>query len=250
MAKKRKKKSTGSRIDTFALQPGRKIGKGYVVDSRLGSGWEGEVYRVVEQRTGAFRAAKLFFPQRNLNDRALDFYATKLENLSVCPLLIRYHHLESMRFRGQEVTVLISEYVEGKILSNLIEQQRGKRLPEFEALHLLYALISGLEEIHLLGDYHGDLHTDNLIVQRRGVHYEVKVVDLLDLGRPTKAKIKKDVVDSVRILYDMLGGQPRYRRQRPEIKHIIAGLKQSLIEKRFPTAGALREHLDVFDWNE
>ena len=237
------------RIETFDLKPGRRIGRGYCVESRLGSGWEGEVYRIIESRTGAARAAKLFFPHRNAKDHALDFYARKLERLSDCPLLIRYHHLETIRHRGQDVTVLISEYVEGELLSDLILRQRGKRFPPFEALHLLNALASGLEEIHGLGDYHGDLHVDNLIVQRRGVHFDLKLVDLLNLGRPTAAKIRKDVVDSVRILYDMVGGQAHYRHQPPEIKTIVAGLKRTLIERRFPTAGALREHLDEFEWD-
>ena len=56
-------------IDSFSLQPGRQIGGKYIVDVKLGSGWEGEVYKVVESRTGINRAAKLFYPKRNVRDQ-------------------------------------------------------------------------------------------------------------------------------------------------------------------------------------
>ena len=236
-------------VDSFALAPGRAIGGKYVVQSLLGSGWEGEVYRVIEQRSRATRAAKLFFPHRNERDRALDFYARKLEQLRDCPLVIKYLHTESIRFRRAPVTVLISEYVEGELLHNLIKNSRGKRLPQFEALRILYAIVSGLEQIHAKRDYHGDLHDRNVLVRRRGVHFDVKVVDLFNLGRPTALNIREDVVDCVRLLYDMLGGQKRYAEHPPEIKHIICGLKRSMIMKRFPTARQLREHLDRFEWS-
>ena len=54
---------TAQRIETFNLKPGRVIAGKYLVERRLGGGWEGEVYKVIEQRTGAHRAAKLFKPE-------------------------------------------------------------------------------------------------------------------------------------------------------------------------------------------
>ncbi|MEJ2325147.1 MAG: serine/threonine protein kinase [Nitrospirota bacterium] len=39
-------------IEAFDLDPGRKLVGKYEVVSRLGSGWEGEVYKIVEVRTG------------------------------------------------------------------------------------------------------------------------------------------------------------------------------------------------------
>ncbi|MCA9278655.1 MAG: protein kinase [Phycisphaeraceae bacterium] len=237
-----------TRLYTFDLAPGRVIGNKYVVESRLGGGWEGEVYRVNERRTGARRAAKLFFPQRNERDKAVDFYAKKLEQLRGCPIVIEYHHQETLRYKGAPVSVLISEYVEGTILSKFIAGRPGKRLPEFEALHVLYGLAAGLEQIHTRRDYHGDIHAGNVLIQRRGVHFDVKLVDLFNLGRPTAANIREDVVQSIKLFYDMLGGQRWYQAQRQEVKWLICGLKRSMIAKRFPTARHLREHLDTFQW--
>ena len=236
-------------LDSFDLQPGRVIGGKYAVESLLGAGWEGEVYRVIEKRSGAKRAAKLFFPKRNERDKALDFYASKLEHLSDCEIVIKYHHTEALRYRGTPVTALISEYVEGTLLHDLIRSRPGKRLPEYEALAILYKLVLGLEQIHARRDYHGDLHSGNVLIRRVGVHFKIKLVDLYNLGRPTAANRKEDVIDSIHLLHEMLGGQPRYAALRPELKRLICGLKRSIIIKRYPTARALRDHLDTFDWS-
>ena len=129
---------------------------------------------MVEARTGIRRAAKLFFPHRNVGDRTARIYAQKIERLRKCPIVIQYHHSETIYHLGFRASCLISELVEGEILSAFVARQRGKRLPPFEALHLLYALSSGVEHIHAARDYHGDLHDDNVLVTRRGVFFEVK----------------------------------------------------------------------------
>lgn len=235
--------------DSLDLVPGRVIGGEYVVESRLGEGWEGRVYLVRERRTGAARAAKLFFPERNDRDRAVDFYARKLEQLRECDIIIKYHHAETIRIAGHPVTVLISEFVDGMLLGELVKSRPGTRLPLFEALHVLHGLASGLEEVHARREYHGDLHVGNILVQRRGVHVVLKLVDLLDLGRPTRRNIADDVVDLVRLFQDMLGGKSVYASLPPEIKHIIAARRAPTIRERFPTAAALRTYLDTFTWS-
>lgn len=242
--------SRNHRVESFELSPGRVIGGKYEVESLLGAGWEGEVYKVFERRTGAPRAAKLFFPQRNERDKALNFYARKLEQLRDCELLIQYHHSEEIRWRGARVTALISEFVEGAILEDFIKAQPGKRFTVFQALHLLRELAEGVEQIHDHGEYHGDLHIGNLLIRRWGVWFDIKLVDLYDMGRSTGANRRADVVEMIRVFHDCLGGQKRYASQPPEVKEICCGLKRSVIERKFPTARALREHLDEFEWSD
>ena len=236
------------RIESFDLHPGRVIGGKYVVDGRLGGGWEGEVYKVLERKTGAWRAAKLFFPQRNVGDRAVTFYAKKLERLRKCSIVIQYHHSEAIRYRGVPITCLISEYVEGELLSNFVARQPGKRLHPFEALHLTYALVRGLEAIHAVREYHGDLHDTNVLVSRVGILFDVRVVDFYHWGAPTAAHRFDDVADLIRLLYDAVGGRRRYASQPTVIKSICRGLRKDLIRRSFPTARHLREHLESFSW--
>jgi tRNA A-37 threonylcarbamoyl transferase component Bud32 len=236
------------KVESFDLEPGRILARKYEVVSRLGSGWEGEVYKIRELGSGIERAAKLFFPHRNVGNRVADTYARKLHRLRECPIVIQYHQQETLQFRRTPVTVLISEYVEGVLLSDYLSRQRGRRLHVFQAIHLLHALAVGIESIHHQGEYHGDLHSDNIIVRRLGLSYELKLLDFFHLGRSRRENRRADICDVIRIFYDALGGQARYRYQPREVKTICCGLKRSLILDRFPTASSLRVHLETQAW--
>ncbi|MBW2527029.1 MAG: protein kinase [Deltaproteobacteria bacterium] len=236
-------------IDAFDLAIGRVLAKKYVVQRKLGAGWEGEVYEVVEQRTGIRRAAKLYYPQRNLRDRAVRYYANKLELLRKCSMVTQYAHSETVRLRGQDVTCMLSELVEGEILSEFVRRQPGKRLRPFEALHLCYALTCGVEEIHDAGEYHGDLHEDNVLVTRRGVFFDASFVDFFPRGRPTAARFRDDVVDLAQLLFDAVGGAAHYRAQPRQIKAICRGMRRQRILGAYPTVHHLRAHLESFSWD-
>ena len=238
------------KINAFNLAPGRVLARKYEVIRQLGAGWEGEVYLIRELTTGIERTAKLFFPQRNLRDKNTHFYATKLHKLRHCPIVIQYSHQDSITVQGQPVTLLISEFVEGELLSRFIQRHPGKRLTAFEAVHLLHALASGMECIHAMGEYHGDLHSENIIIKSFGLRFELKLVDLFHLGAPTREHIRMDTVDMIHVFYEALGGQKHYSRQPPEIKAIINGLKRSLILKKFKSAGQLRQYLETMRWSQ
>ena len=239
---------TGSHIEIFNLLPGRIIASKYEVLASLGSGWEGEVYLIRERNTGIARAAKLFFPHRNIRNRTSTFYARKLHTLRHCPVVIQYHTEETITVRSTPVMVLISEYVEGEILRAFLEQQPGKRLRPFQALHLLHALAVGVECIHQHRDYHGDLHSGNIIVQRFGLGFDLKLLDMFQWASPKAWNRQDDICDLVRLLYDALGGARHYPNQPEAIKAICRGLKRSLILDRFPTMSHLRSHLETMEW--
>ncbi len=235
-------------IDGFDLQPGRVIARKYEVVSKLGAGWEGEVYRIRERNTKIERAAKLFFPKRNIRNKTSNFYARKLHKLRPCPILIQYHTEETITFRRHPITVLISEYVEGELLSEFLKRQRGRKLSPFQALHLLHALVVGIECIHRLREYHGDLHTDNVIVNRYGLRFDLKVLDMFHWSAPKRENMQDDICDLIRIFYDALGGAKPYARQPKEVKHICCGLKRGLILEKFPSVSVLRQHLESMEW--
>ena len=171
---------TSKRIQEFDFRPGHRIARKYEVIARIGTGWEGEVYKIRETGTGIERAAKAFFPHRNVRNRTAREFARRLHALRECPIIIQYYTQEIIRFRGQEVTVLLSEFVEGELLSEYVARAPGKRLHVFQAVHLLHALASGLESIHRAGEYHGDLHEDNIMVRRVGLFYELKLLNPFD----------------------------------------------------------------------
>ena len=236
-------------VEQFDFVSGRVLARKYEVIDLLGAGWEGEVYLVREISTGIEHAAKFFFPQRNKGNRNLIQYARKLHKLRHCPIIIQYHTQDTIVFQGQPTAFLVSDYVEGQILSEFLRQQPGKRLDAFQGLHLLHTLAAGIDSIHHMGEYHGDLHTDNIIIKRMGVGFDVKLLDFYDWKTPKKANIKDDVIDLIRIFYDALGGQKTYAKQPPVAKAIICGLKKNLILKKFRTAGQLREYLETMSWD-
>lgn len=239
---------TRSTINSFNLHPGRVLAQKYEVIDLLGAGWEGEVYLIREISTDIERTAKLFFPERNKNNKSIKFYARKLHRLRQCPIVIQYHTSEVIRYQNEEITLLVSEFVEGELLSGFLKRQPGSRLTSFQALHLLHALASGIECIHAMKEYHGDLHTDNIIVQRFGLGFELKLLDFYHWGAPKPINIHEDVVDMVKIFYESIGGAKHYAKQPEQIKLICRGLKHSLILKNFKTAGQLREYLERMSW--
>lgn len=237
-----------TRLESFELEAGRSIAGKYVVVEKVGEGWEGEVYKVRESRSGIEHAAKLFYPHRDKGNNAVLAYAQKLHKLRNCSMVVRYHTEESMMVKGNSVFALISEFVEGELLSDLMASRPGKRLHPYEALHVLYALARGMSQIHQLGEYHGDLHTDNIIVVRHGLNIELKLLDMYYWGKPSNKKLHDDVVDMMTILYEVTGGQKHYRKQPPAIKRLCRGLKRSLILENFSDAIQLASHLENLEW--
>jgi tRNA A-37 threonylcarbamoyl transferase component Bud32 len=233
----------------FDFPPGRGIAGKYQVEELLGSGYEGEVYRIIEKSTGIRRAAKFYYPHRDPTGKAAIAYARKLDALRHCPILLQYHHQEVATVRRKKVIVVISELVEGQKLSEFLHRQGRHGLSTFEALHVLYVLARGIAPIHARGEYHGDIHDDNIMIRRQGIGFEVKLLDFFDLGRPSRAKIQKDVLNLVEVFHTIVGGREKYGRQPRVVKDIIRGLKDSLILQRFSSAGDIQRHLETLQWN-
>lgn len=236
------------KVVSFGLQPGRRIGPMYQVEQRLGAGSEGEVYQIREIETGIHRAAKLYFPHINPSGKRAVWYAKKLNKLRNCRLVLQYYHTQEIQVSRQRILCLISEFCEGIPVEQWASMQRGKRVPVYMALHLLYALVVGLEEVHAVGEYHADVHSQNILVQPRGVGFILKLLDFYNWGRRAKYKQSQDIVDSVRVFYELLGGAEYYSRHTKEVRYICAGMQRTRILKHFPTMSALRLYLESFEW--
>lgn len=235
-------------ITEFDFVPGRKIAGKYEIIARVGSGYEGEVYLIAETATGIERAAKFFFPQRNPQNVNARRYAQKLHKLRHCDILIQYHHQEKVKFKTYEIACLISDFVEGDLLSDILRRAKGNRLQVYEAVHLLYALVVGVEKIHAVGEYHGDLHTENVFVQKYGVGFNVKLIDLFHHKDTKVQNMQFDILNLIRIFYDSLGGAKHYAQLPREVKGIICGLRKTAILKKFRTIAKLRQHLESIQW--
>jgi len=236
------------RIKRFDFPPGRIVAGRYQIEQLLGSGWEGEVYAIVERATGIRRAAKFYYPHRDPMGKVAIAYARKLDALRHCPILMQYYHQEIALVKRKKVTVVISELVEGQQLSEFLARQPRKRLSAFEALHVLYELAKGIAPIHARGEYHGDIHDDNIMIRRRGIGFDVKLLDFFDLGKPSRDKIHKDVLNLVQVFHTLVGGAKFYAKQPRVVKEIIRGQKDTLILERFGSAGDIQRWLETLVW--
>ena len=236
------------KIDAFNLPTGEIIAKKYRIRSKLGGGLEGEVYLIEELSTGILRAAKFYYPQNNKKNRSAIFQAKKMHALRHCPILVQYIAEEQTYVQQSLITIQISEYVEGMRLSNFLKKQPGKRLAPFQALHLLYALAEGIAAIHAQKDYHGDIHSENIMVCRYGLGFQLKMFDFFHYGKSTREHIFDDVVQCIQVFHEVLGGTRHYAKQPKEVKAICCGLKRSLIAKKFRHAGDLKLYLEQMEW--
>jgi len=235
-------------ITTFNFTPGRKVGRGYVIENRLGGGTEGEVYRIRELHTGIHRAAKFYFPHRDPKRKISIRMAQKLNTLRHCPIVLQYHHSEIVTVRKQQVVAMISDLCEGEPLEHWIAHFRGKYLPTYMALHVFFNLVRGLETIHAMGEYHADVHSQNILIRPTGVRFELKLVDFYDWGRPAKHKQRQDIFDAVQVFLECLGGRARLAKLPAEVRYIFGAMRRPTILRRFPTITHLRQHLEMFEW--
>ncbi len=233
----------------FNLEAGAMLADKYEVVSFLGGGIEGEVYKIRERGTRIERAAKLFYPERNPGGRAARRQAKKLHKLRASLILIQYHTFETIQWEGETVSISISEYVEGELLSTYLKRYRGKRLPLFQAVHLLHALSVGVESIHHSGEYHGDLHVDNIIVERLGLTFDLKLIDLHHWGPANKDNRQFDLCCMIRLFYDAVGGQKMYAKHPQWVRELCCGLKKSLILRKFRDVSDLRIYLEAEEWS-
>lgn len=231
------------------LSEGQLIAQKYEIVTLLGSGWEGEVYLTREKGTGIERTAKFFYPKRNQNNKCAMMYAKKLHKLRETPNIIRYHNQERVMIDDAPVTALISEYVDGEQLSEFVARHRGKKLELYMALHVFYHVVIGLERIHDSGEYHGDLHSDNIMLKQKGIGFQIKFLDFYNWGASLSEMKKGDIVDLVRLFYEMLGGQKTYSQQPYFVKDIICGNKTHLILRKYKSVADVKRKIDQIEWS-
>src|SRR5437667_421126 len=101
-------------VRRFDFAPGRKIDGKYEIERPLGSGWEGEVYAIIERTTGIRRAAKFYYPYRDPTGKAAIAYARKLDALRLWLNLIEvFHVIVGGRERYARQPQIVKEIIRG-----------------------------------------------------------------------------------------------------------------------------------------
>ncbi len=232
----------------FDFETGRVIAGKFRIMKKLGSGWEGEVYKAEEMVTKVPVALKFFYPRRNRNNKVARQYAQRLHKLSESPVSINYYTQDSIKVRGEDITCFVYEYADGMILSHYLKRQPGGRIGIMQGLLLLHSLAKGIENVHFHNEYHGDLHTDNIIIKRKGLGFEFKLLDMYNWGDAKSLNKAEDIVNLIRIFYEAIGGRKHYAKHPKEVKEICMGLRSNLILKKFRTASILLQYIENIEW--
>jgi len=233
-------------VSNFALIPGTSIAGKYIVLEELGRGVEGETYLVEERATKIERAAKLFYPERNRGGMAARASARMHHRLGMCSGVVRYVTYEEIFVEGRSVSVLVSEFVNGLPLFRFLKQQPDKRLGPFEALHFLRALAVALAELHQQDVAHGDVHDENIMLQRRGLGFDARLVDVA--GNRHGWSKRDDVVGALKLFEQAVGGGARYQKMPLPVRRALGSMRRDRINARFPSAQRIVDALDNIDW--
>jgi serine/threonine protein kinase len=239
----------GSGLAHYNFSPGLVLARKYEVVERVGARHSGELYRLSEQATGIERTAKFFHPRIDPHNRCASHCARKLHRLRHCDILVQYRTQETISVAGRDVTFLVAEAVSGRPLAALAGAARGGHLSWFEALHLLHALALGLEKVHAAGEAHGDLTLDNVLARRRGLAFQVKLLDLNPAAGPRSTEIRDDVLAMMGLFLEVAGGVRALARLPAAVKAVVADLRRAVAEGRYRDAGAVRRHLEELAWS-
>ena len=152
---------------------GRHLGS-YRIESRLGAGGMGEVYRATDVRLQRSVALKIL-PSHLREDRYL---RERLEREALAVAALRHPHICVLYDIGvhDDIQFIVMEYLEGQTLAERLT--RGPLLVG-EALTYALEIAEALVETHRHGVVHGDLKPANIMLTAAGAK-------LLDYGLATR----------------------------------------------------------------
>ena len=156
----------------------------YHLESRVGQGGMGVVYRARHQYLKTLHAIKIILPDLVGNDPQL---VTRFRQEALAAAAIRHQNVVQVTDYGVAqgtMPFLVMEFVEGEDLNDFLD--REKRLAPEEAFELVSAICKGIGAAHAQGIVHRDMKPLNIMILNNKTEY-AESVKILDFGL---AKIK------------------------------------------------------------
>jgi formylglycine-generating enzyme required for sulfatase activity len=148
----------------------------YQLESRLGQGGMGVVYKARHTYLKTAHAIKVILPDLVGNDPQL---ITRFRQEALAAAAIRHHNVVNVTDYGVvegKIPFLVMEFVQGESLHDLLV--REKRLGAENAIELMSAICMGVGAAHRHGIVHRDLKPLNVMIQRdRPLAEAVKILD-------------------------------------------------------------------------
>src|SRR5262245_14379900 len=157
----------------MTLSSGARLGP-YEIQSLLGAGGMGEVYRARDTRLNRTVALKILSADRCASPGARQRFEREANAISRLshPHICALYDVGSEASPGGTVDYLVMEYLEGETLSDRLEKGA---LPLDQTLRFAIQIADALDKAHRQGIVHRDLKPANVMLTRTGVK-------LLDFG--------------------------------------------------------------------
>jgi len=187
-----------------------KLNGRYVIQEKIGEGWEGTTYRVRDRLDGRIKALKLI---TNLRRRKAILNQARVLVRLQHPNIIEYYNVDSLKLNGEVCYFLLVEYLDGPRLSQVIRRRARRAAPQlFEMLRVFYQICRGMAYVHDRRILHDDLHTDNIILTGNPDRPVPKLFDFWgSRGAVDRERRAFDLRCAGQMLFECLTGQEGYR---------------------------------------
>lgn len=216
-------------VDSFEIRKGTVIND-YKIVKRLGKGWEGEVYQVVEEYSGGKRVLKIFNPAE-YRSKQIGKYCSKFETLSGVQGVIRYYH--AGYWEDRDAYYLVMEYFEGRDLGELSK----KPWPVFKALRTVRKVCHIINDCHSEKICVGDLHAGNILVDSIGC---IRIIDIDFEAIHNNEYAVQDVVSVSKLLYTLIGSADKLT---DDLKKVLP-MRADAIRNRYKSTQQVLDALD------
>ena len=145
----------------------------YLISEELGRGAYGVVFLTQDQITGQPVAVKTLLPQAFLDKEII----TRFEREAQMVNKLQHPNIIGLLDHGQVngLFFMALEYVDGRSLGDLMDQQGA--LPPPEAERIIIQILDALEHAHGQNIVHRDLKPENILLKRTPHGEEVKILD-------------------------------------------------------------------------
>jgi serine/threonine protein kinase len=153
---------------------GRTLDEKYHLESRLGEGGMGVVYRARRVLIGDTVAVKVLHGKQVADPKAVERFRREAQTAARLkhPNVVRVYDFGVSK---EGLNYLVLELVEGESLRRLIEQHGT--LTEAQAGEIIPPVCAALDEAHSQGVVHRDIKPENILVETRPGGIQVKVLD-------------------------------------------------------------------------
>lgn len=143
------------------------------IESLLGEGGMGTVYKAIDTRFNRPVALKQLHQHLRHDDAVMDRFKTE----AVIQARLRHPNIVTVYdfLIDEEVAAIVMEYVNGPSLDRII-QSRGA-LPEKACIEIMRQILEALAEAHTQGLVHRDIKPSNVLVEFRGGKPTAKITD-------------------------------------------------------------------------